>query len=156
MNSDFAKFVETLHPSFESLMAMKPISNGAVPLGMPSQGVYLFSEAGRHLYVGRSNNLRQRYKQHSNPGSSHNQAVFAFKIAREATGKINAVYGRGPDNRSGLVKDIDFSLAFIEGKARVKRMDYRFVEERDQTRQALLELYCAIALNCPYNDFNTH
>ncbi len=35
-------------------------------------------------------------------------------------------------------------------------MDFRFVEVVDQTRQSLLELYTAIALDCPYNDFNTH
>jgi hypothetical protein len=108
------------------------------------------------LYVGKSNKVRLRYKQHTNPGSQHNQAVFAFKIAREVTGKVKASYARGAENRKGLVGDPDFSLAFREAKARVGRMEYRFVEERDQTRQALLELYCAIALNCPYNDFNTH
>jgi hypothetical protein len=40
--------------------------------------------------------------------------------------------------------------------ARVRKMEYRFVEETDQTGQALLEVYCAIVLDCPYNDFNTH
>ncbi len=35
-------------------------------------------------------------------------------------------------------------------------MDYRCVEETDQTRQALLEAYCAIALSTPYDDFDTH
>jgi len=29
-------------------------------------------------------------------------------------------------------------------------------EEVDQTRQALLEIYCAVALATPYNDFATH
>jgi GIY-YIG catalytic domain len=155
MNPDFARFVETLHPSLERLIAMKPIVGGVFPPNMPLQGVYLFSEAHRHLYVGRSNNLPQRYRQHSNPGSQHNQAVFAFKIAREVTGKTTRSYSRGPENRRGLISDPDFSLAFTEGKARVRRMEYRFVEEPDQTRQALLELYCAIALRCSYNDFNT-
>lgn len=156
MNPDFARFVETLHPSFERLIAMEPVRGGTLPRDMPLQGVYLFSEANRYLYVGRSNKLSQRYKQHTNPGSQHNQAVFAFKIAREITGKIKAAYVKGPENRRGLISDPDFSLAFAEGKARVRRMDYRFVEEQDQTRQALLELYCAVALKCPYNDFNTY
>src|SRR5262249_17388676 len=135
---------------------MAPINNGALPRDMPLKGVYLFSEADRHLYVGRSNNLRQRYKQHSSSWSQHNQAVFAFKLAREATGNITAVYGTGPGNRALLVNEPTFLAAFTEGKARVRRMSYRFVEEQDQTRQALLELYCAIVLKCPYNDFNTH
>ncbi len=35
-------------------------------------------------------------------------------------------------------------------------MEYRYVEEPDQNRQALLEIYCAIVLDTPYNDFGTH
>jgi len=35
-------------------------------------------------------------------------------------------------------------------------MEFRWVEEADQTKQALLELYCAISLNTEYNDFDTH
>jgi hypothetical protein len=29
-------------------------------------------------------------------------------------------------------------------------------EEVDQTRQALLEIYCALVPETPYNDFETH
>ena len=29
-------------------------------------------------------------------------------------------------------------------------------EETDQNRQALLEIYCAVVLGTPYNDFGTH
>jgi hypothetical protein len=35
-------------------------------------------------------------------------------------------------------------------------MEYRYVEEIDQNRQALLEMYCAIVLETPFNDFSTH
>jgi hypothetical protein len=35
-------------------------------------------------------------------------------------------------------------------------MEYRYVEEANQNRQALLEIYCAVVLNTPYNDFGTH
>jgi hypothetical protein len=35
-------------------------------------------------------------------------------------------------------------------------MEFRAVEECDQTRQALLEIYCAAALSTRYNDFGTH
>ncbi len=120
------------------------------------QGVYLFSEGDQHLYIGRSNNLRQRYRQHSTPGSQHNQAVFAFKLARVATGRIKPAYVSGNDSRKGLLENAEFMEAFKQAKRRVRRMDYRFVEEADQTRQALLEIYCAVVLGCLYNDFDTH
>lgn len=50
----------------------------------------------------------------------------------------------------------EFLTAFDAAKARIRSMDYRFVEEADQNRQALLEIYCAIVLETPYNDFGTH
>ena len=148
--------VETLHLSFERLVGMPPIGHGRFPRPMPMRGVYLFSEGDRHLYVGRSDNLRRRYGHHSNPGSQHNQAVFAFKLAREATGQVAAAYAPGANSRVGLAADEAFREVFRQAKSRIRRMDYRFVVEEDPTRQALLELYCAIALGCPYNDFANH
>jgi len=41
-------------------------------------------------------------------------------------------------------------------KERIRGMEYRYVEEADQNRQALLEIYCAVVLATPYNDFGTH
>ena len=41
-------------------------------------------------------------------------------------------------------------------KERIRAMEYRYVEEADQNRQALLEIYCAAVLGTPYNDFGTH
>ena len=35
-------------------------------------------------------------------------------------------------------------------------MEYRYVEEENQNKQALLEIYCAVVLETPYNDFGTH
>jgi hypothetical protein len=52
--------------------------------------------------------------------------------------------------------DPTFAAAFSAAKERIRAMQYRYVEEVDQNRQALLEIYCAIVLETPYNDFNTH
>lgn len=52
--------------------------------------------------------------------------------------------------------DPAFLNAFTSAKARIRSMRYRYVEETDQTRQALLEIYCSVVLGTPYNDFNTH
>jgi hypothetical protein len=155
MDVRFARIVERLHPSLERLVSMAPAGKGKLPKELPQQGVYLFSEGDRHLYVGRSKNLRRRYAHHCNPGSQQNQAVLAFRLAREMTGKIKPAYLAGEDSRVGLSTEPLFVAAFVEAKARIRRMDYRCVEETDPTRQALLELYIAIVLECPYNDFNT-
>jgi hypothetical protein len=83
-------------------------------------------------------------------------AAFAFRLARESTGRTRASYIKGEDSRAGLMTSPDFMLAFREAKSRIRRMDYRFVEESNQTRQALLEIYCSVVLQTPYNDFGTH
>jgi hypothetical protein len=50
----------------------------------------------------------------------------------------------------------EFKEAFVFAKFRIRNMDYRFVAEADQTCQALLEIYCSVALATPSNDFGTH
>jgi GIY-YIG catalytic domain len=155
MDHRFSELVETLAPKLKALQTMHPFSNGALPRDMPKSGIYLFSEGRRHLYVGRSNNIRQRFGHHCRPSSPHNQAVFAFLLAREKTKRTIAVYKKGEGNRSWLVQRPDFLAAFLEAKARVRAMDFRFVEQSDQTRQALLEIYAAVVLETKYNDFAT-
>ena len=150
MNDQFKAYVESLPSRFDQLVAMPPTSIESRPRHLPKQCVYLFSESSFHLYVGRTNNLRQRLGNHSNPSSKQNQAVLAFKLAEQQTGKK-----RGGSRRS-MLDDPEFAEAFRQSKERVRRMDLRFVEETDQVRQALLEIYVAIALHTPYNDFETH
>lgn len=87
MHETFRTFTENLHPKFEALMDMDPVK-GVLPSSIRGSGIYLFSEGGRHLYVGRSRDVRRRYGQHSRPSSKHNTAPFAFKLAREETGNI--------------------------------------------------------------------
>jgi hypothetical protein len=156
MDSTFGTLLDGLHPKYELLMAMPPYRGGLLPRNMPKQGVYLFSEGGLHLYVGRSNKMRLRYGRHCNPGATHRMAAFAFKLAREATGKITASYKVGSGSRAGLMLDPMFNAAFKAAKVRIRAMDYRFVEETDQNAQALLEIYCTLVLKARYNDFNTH
>lgn len=156
MNKKFATFVESLAPKLTQLTAMPPLKYGELPRDMPLSGVYLFSEGGTHLYVGRSNTLRQRHGRHCRPGATHRQAAFAFLLAREETGLLTAAYRAGEGSRAGLIEQPLFREAFIAAKARIRAMDYRFVEEADQTRQALLEIYCAVALGTPYISFGTH
>jgi hypothetical protein len=85
MNDAFRKHVESLHPAFERLMGMPPVKVCSLPKQMPKRGVYLFSEGDSHLYVGRTNRLRQRLAEHCRKSSTHNSAPFAFLLARNAS-----------------------------------------------------------------------
>jgi GIY-YIG catalytic domain len=149
VHAEFAKLTESLMPMCEALGAMPSVRG--IPGKEKIKGVYLFSEEGRHLYIGRSNDIRRRYKQHFSPGSRINDAPFAVLLAREATG-ISRVYS-GEYVRKKLALNETFVAAFSEAKARISRMEFRFVQEHDPIRQTLLEVYCAVVLATPYNKF---
>ncbi len=122
---------------------------------MPTSGIYLFSEGERHLYVGRSRKIRRRLGNHCRRGATHHMATFAFRLAREATGRLKASY-KPQGSRAALLEEGEFREAFDAAKARVRAMDIRFVAEEDSLRQTILEVYVAAALGTPYNDFDTH
>jgi hypothetical protein len=153
----FAAFVDRLHPAFVQLLARPPVTGGAKPdYGSASKGIYLFTEAGEHLYVGRSNRLFDRYKNHWMASRTERQAAFAFKLAREATGFTKATYQQGEGSRKHLALNRVFIEAFTTAKERIRNMEYRWVEEDDPTGQCLLEVYASVALGTRYNDFDTH
>lgn len=155
MYPKFATVVQSLHPSFERLIAMEPLK-GTPPnrKTTPKSGIYLFSEGERHLYVGRSNRIAYRYALHCSLSARQNQASFAWKLMAEAVNHT-ATYRKG-EGRADKILLPEYADAFTAAKARIRAMDFRFVEETDQMRQALLEAYVCIALATPYNDFNTH
>lgn len=157
MNETFSQHVESLHPKLEQLLLAKPFTFAqlAAQPNLPERGIYLFSEAGRHLYVGRSNNIRKRLQWHCRPSSTHNQASFAFLLAREFCDVPRASYRR-EGSREHLMTQSAFSEAFIAQKARLRTMSIYAVAEEVPIRQALLEMYVSISLATPYNDFDTH
>lgn len=157
MNEAFSQYIEALHPAFERLLAMRPVTIATLPKDAPLQCIYLFSEDGRFLYVGRTRrqSLAKRLRQHSIDSAKHNQAVFAFKIAREKTGHLHAGY-TAADSREALCADPEFAEAFLQAKRRIRQMKLRYVEEVDPLRQTLLEIYVAVVLKTSYNDFDTH
>ena len=153
MHPEFRKAVESLHSKFELLMHAAPHKPGAV---LPRKGVYLFCEDGTPVYIGRSDNIPRRFHDHRRPSSDMNKASFAMLLAREKL-HLKADYRSGsPNTRANLAKNPKFVAAFRKAKIRVQTMEFRAVEENCPTRQALLEVYCALALNARYNDFRNH
>lgn len=155
MDKRFLNYIELLDPLFQQLMRMEPVKVDVLPTNVPAEGVYLFSEGNRHLYVGRSRRMRARLQRHSRPGARHSSASLAFALARKSTGRHKATY-QTSESRRALENEAGFREAFARAKRRIRRMDIRFVGEADPTRQALLEMYVAIALGTPHNDFDTH
>ena len=129
MDAKFVAHVESLRPKLKALLAMAPLKPTHLPAQMPKAGVYVLSEKGRHLYVGRSNDIRGRIRRHSRPSASHRMAAFAFRLARVATGNTRASYKKGEGSRAGLMENPVFAEAFASAKARICAMDLRYVEE---------------------------
>ena len=117
-------------------------------------GIYLFSENGKPVYVGRSRNIRNRYNGHIS--SSSDSASFAFMLARDKTRKNEAIDKSGFKTRKELMEDCKFKEAFNKARQQIREMEFQYVEESDSIRQALLEIYRAVKLNTEYNKFETH
>lgn len=155
MNEQFKQYVESLHPSLVRLLESPAFTFDALPKDLPKAGIYLFTEGNSHLYVGRTNGLRKRIQQHCRPGSGHNSAPFAFRLAREVHGVKNATY-KPEGSRASLIQNDAFAKAFLRSKERLRMMHVRVVEETNPLKQALLEMYVAIELEAQYNDFDNH
>lgn len=155
MNAKFADVVDSLASAFDELMHADPRAYADLPSKLPQSGVYLFSEGPRHLYVGRSRNIRRRLGGHCRPASNYRKAAFAFRLAREATGHVQATY-RSAGSRKALAADPVFHHAFEAAKRRISVMDVRCVEIAEPLKLTLFEVYVAVVLGTPYNDFDTH
>ena len=151
----FESHLAVLASRLHALLAMAPVRYSSLPRAIPERGIYLFSEGTAHLYVGRTNNIRRRLQGHCRRSGSHLTATFAFRVARQDTGMLRPTY-RVEGARQQLAKDPVFAAAFEKAKARLQAMDIRFVEEVDPVRQALLEIYAAVELGTPFNDFDNH
>jgi hypothetical protein len=162
MHDQFRRTVESLVPSYERLMAMSPIRGDRFPLNGRKRsekiaGVYLMTEGAHPLYVGRSNDIVGRFYAHRSESSGDGVAPFAFRLACLSSSRTGRSYVKGhADTRASKMADSTFRDHFKHAKARIRMMDFQYVEEADPVNQAILEVYCAIALGTPHNTFDNH
>ncbi|HOJ07764.1 MAG: GIY-YIG nuclease family protein [Ignavibacteriota bacterium] len=155
MDKKFNSYIDKLPSLLNELLLMPPVKPTILPKGLPLRGIYLFTEEDIHLYVGRSNNIKRRIQYHCRLSSDHNKATFAFRIARSETNLERATY-KTEGSRKQLEDNPIFGPVFIKAKERIRVMELRFIEVNDPVQQALLEIYIAITLNTPFNDFENH
>lgn len=117
-------------------------------------GIYLFNEGERPVYVGQSRNLRKRLKQHTGSRRDHNQASFAFNLAKREAATAGADVTRF---RAQLSADPAFAALFTTARETVAAMSVRFIEVPDRIVRTLFEVYAALALDTvEFNSFETH
>ena len=152
MDPKFEQHVNEVERLHETLMAMPPVTRDNLG-ACDYPGVYLFTENGIHLYVGRTKRpLKTRLMEHTRP--SVKDAPFAFRLTREATGKTEVTYEAG-NGRRELLQEEEFLTALNQQKSRIAEMGIRYVKVADPTVQALLEIYTATVLGTPHNEFTT-
>jgi len=152
MNIKFKKIVDKFPVLIEQLVnsPARPWSN----LGsLPQKGIYVFFENKHPIYVGRTNRMKNRIKEHGRPSSTHNSAPFAFNLAKkDAEEKGIDLSG----SRIELEKNPNFINLFSKAKERVSKMSVRVIEINDPIIQTLFEVYVSIELNTEFNKFDTH
>jgi predicted GIY-YIG superfamily endonuclease len=125
---------------------------------IPKRGIYVFYEKGRPIYVGRSRNLKQRFRQHKQQSSDHHSATFAFMIALQDAEKAGIEMKKDGKKmtRDVLQKDPAFRKIFSDAKRRVAGMQVQVISIDDPIEQTLFEVYAALELNTEYNHWDTH
>jgi hypothetical protein len=135
------------------------------------RGVYLFTERGKHLYVGRTGittrsrasggppitSFRHRFDQHTQPGRPPGASSFASRLMR------NAAKRRGIEIPSDWWKDRRAASAeayglFCAAKTRIGAMECRVVAFDDDlkgVRSSVAEIYVHAQLKTRFNDFST-
>jgi predicted GIY-YIG superfamily endonuclease len=154
MNKRLKGLIDSLEPKLTQLRKAKSFR---LPVGsrqIPREGLYLFSEKGKPLYVGRSYNIRRRLQLHTRDCSSYFQA-FATYLAKETTG-LKASYVLKKIAPEHFSNQQSFKQAFASAKKRIKKMNIQILEEADPIRQAVLEVCVALTFPTKYNDFRTH
>ena len=107
----------------------------------PDKGIYVFFEEGTPLYVGRSEGMKERVKQHGRRRSGHNSVTFAFLLAKEKAKNTKIDLSQ---SREDLEKDSEFKPLYDEMKKRVKKMQIKVVEVEDPVEQTFFEVYAAL------------
>jgi hypothetical protein len=150
----FDAAVATLPTLLKALQAADKHRVADHPAVPNTPGIYLFSEGPKPIYVGQSRKLRNRLRDHTGATKKHNQASFAFNLAKREAKAAKVDVKR---TRTVLEADPDFVPHFDKARADVAGMDVQFIELVDPIERTLFEVYAALALDTvEFNSFETH
>lgn len=93
MNNQFKATIDKM-PSLLDQLQRQPFLKRDTLTSVPKQGIYVFYEERKPIYVGRSKRMRERIQEHGRPSSGHNSAPFAFNLARDMMKDNGTLTGR--------------------------------------------------------------
>ncbi len=153
MSETFDKIVAQMEPLLKTLLSEPPLDRAELR-NIPKRGIYVLHEGGEPIYVGRSNNIPQRLRQHGNDSSRNESATFAYKLSLDATGDPG---GHTPGKtRKTRERDPEFAEEYQKQRKRVSNMLVRVAGIEDQATQSVFEIYAILVLGTErYNKFHT-
>lgn len=153
MNNDFKCLVEKLPILMKNLLLSYSRTYNDLGL-LPDKGIYVFFENNEPIYVGRTNRMRGRLKEHGGISSGHNKAPLAFNMAKKAALQQGFNINM---KRAELEKNPLFSVLFMEAKERVRGMSVKVVPIEEPVLQTLFEVYASMELGTSeFNSFDNH
>ena len=148
MAKDFWRAVEKMKPLMDKLKGTREFRWDEYGEA-PQRGVYVLYENGEAIYVGRSNTMGRRIREHGADSSDRHSATFAFRLLR---GELN--------DPKGTAQDIEetYREEYRWQRERVRAMTFKAVSIPDQLEQTLFEIYAILEMGTApeYNDFETH
>jgi hypothetical protein len=155
----FDRIIEKMPLLYEELNNKPIFKKNEISIGrvsIPQNGIYVLFDDGKPIYVGRSNNIRQRLSGHSNQGSDRYSATFAFRMAIK---EYERKYSKSAKKfrRQDLENDEDFKIIFRGAKDKVSKMGIKAIEIDDPLTQTIFEVYAAVKLGTlEFNSFENH
>jgi hypothetical protein len=157
VNKEHQAAAHALTESFDrwlDALVSGPVYRTRVAPAPPAEpGVYLFAEGSRVMHVGRTKNLQERRRSQTSPSGDRFVTTFAFLMARHRAAEARSDL---PNRRGQLATDDRFAPFFSQAKAEVRAIDFRCVVIADHAQQAMFEVFASIALDSPYNFWETH
>jgi predicted GIY-YIG superfamily endonuclease len=111
------------------------------------QGCYVLIEEKKPIYVGISREVFRRLKYHIK-GKQDNTATLAYSIASRRF-LLDGTREQKMNNK-------EFLAHFHEARSRIEKMQFAFVEIKDDFELYVFEAYVALELDTRYNSFRTH
>ena len=117
---------------------------------LKEMGIYVFYENEIPVYIGRTNNIKQRLKNHLTEDRGYAKATFAFLKAAK---KFN---GQQKLSRKEKFNDPDFKQHFLNALDEISQMKVKFINIDNQEEQHILEIFFAMEYKTEYNTFKNH
>lgn len=153
MRPEFSKFADQLEPILVELLDSPTFSLSDLD-DVPKKGVYVFYENDAPIYVGRTNRMRERLKEHGAKSSRGESATFALKLLRKKLDDPGRHHPKYP--RKVIDSDPGLKEKFAAERERVRNMRVRVIKIESQELQHLFEAYAIICLGTTeYNSFKT-